>query len=157
VRLHAAAFCCGLAFAVGLGLSGMTRADRVVGFLDVFGRWDPSLALVMGGALAVMVAANRLTRRLGKPVYAASFPLAPPRRIDARLVGGAALFGVGWGLGGYCPGPGLVSIGAVTLPAIVFVTAMALGMVVHNLLMVPRPAPTVAAPDALPGPVTVDR
>jgi hypothetical protein len=154
VRLHAAAFGCGLLFAVGLGLSGMTRADRVVGFLDVFGRWDPSLGLVMGGALAVMVAANRLTRRLVKPAYAASFPLPPPRHIDARLIGGAAIFGVGWGLGGYCPGPGLASIGAATVPAIVFVTAMALGMVVHNLVMAPRATP---APDAVPEPLTVDR
>lgn len=149
MRLNILGFVCGLFFSVGLGVSGMTQPARIVGFLDFFGQWDPTLALVMGGALAVMIAAHRLSGRLGKPVFGSAFPLPAPRRIDARLVGGAAMFGIGWGLGGFCPGPGIASLGAATLPSIVFVAAMAVGMVVHNALFLPRlPARDVVAETA---------
>jgi len=153
VRLNTLAFVSGLFFSVGLGVSGMTQPARIVGFLDFFGRWDPTLAFVMGGALAVMIAANRLLGRLGRPIYGSAFPLPPPTRIDARLVAGAAIFGIGWGLGGLCPGPAIASLGAATLPSIVFVAAMAVGMVIHNAVFLPR----LPARDAIAETATADR
>jgi len=149
VRRNSIAFLSGALFAVGLAVSGMTQPARIVGFLDFAGRWDPTLALVMGGALGVMIVAQRLTRRLSKPVFAGSFPLPSPITIDARLVGGAALFGVGWGIGGFCPGPAVVSLGAATPPAIVFTAAMAAGMVLFFVLCAPKRSPT-------PGPAIAD-
>lgn len=97
----------GLLFALGLGLGGMTQPSRVLGFLDVTGQWDATLALVMAGALGVHALALRLIRRREAPVLAARFPALARTRVDGRLVAGAALFGVGWGLAGYCPGPAL--------------------------------------------------
>ena len=140
MRRNTAAFLSGALFAIGLCVSGMTQPSRIVGFLDFTGRWDPTLAFVMGGALFVMIAAQRLAHRLEKLVFAASFPLPAPTRADARLVGGAALFGLGWGLGGFCPGPALVSLGAATIQAIVFVVAMATGMVLFHALFAPKAA-----------------
>ncbi|WP_437281186.1 DUF6691 family protein [Sorangium sp. So ce375] len=138
----------GLLFAVGLGVSGMTQPSRVIGFLDVAGDWDPSLAFVMAGAISVHFLAYRVLRwrRRGVGVDAAGparaprFPLladraAVPTRndIDARLVAGAALFGVGWGLVGYCPGPALVSLATGSRAVLAFVVAMAAGMVIERL------------------------
>ena len=115
------AFACGLLFALGLGLSGMTQASKVTGFLDVAGAWDASLAFVMLGAVGVFA-----------PVYAWSrrrrAPLLDSGTIDARLLGGAAIFGVGWGISGFCPGPAIASLGALTPAALVFVSAMLVGM-----------------------------
>jgi uncharacterized membrane protein YedE/YeeE len=129
------AFAVGLIFAVGLGLAGMTRPDKVLGFLDVTGAWDPSLAWVMAGATAVFALAWRL--RLGRrtPLWGKDFPDLSSRRIDARLVGGAALFGVGWGLAGYCPGPALVSLAAGAWPTFLFVACMLVGMSLVRLLV----------------------
>ena len=124
------AFASGLVFAIGLGVGGMTQPRKVLGFLDVFGAWDPSLALVMAGAIGVFVPAlwwarGRLAGRLHLPT---------PKDIDARLVIGAALFGVGWGLSGYCPGPALVSLTTLTVPALTFGVAMLAGMRLHRAL-----------------------
>ena len=152
MRLNTLAFSCGLFFAVGLGVSGMTQPARIVGFLDFSGRWDPTLAFVMGAALAVMLGANRLPGRLGKPIYGSAFPLPPPSRIDPRLVGGAAIFGAGWGLGGLCPGPAIASLGAAAVPSIIFVAAMAVGIVIHNVLFLPR----LPARDAIAETATAD-
>ena len=111
VRVQSAvAFVAGLIFALGLGISGMTLPQKVIGFLDVTGAWDYSLAFVMGGAVVVYGIAYQLVRRMEKPRYAAKFHLPTSRKIDWRLLLGAMLFGAGWGLGGFCPGPALVSL-----------------------------------------------
>lgn len=126
------AFGCGLLFSVGLAVAGMTQPTKVIGFLDVGGAWDPSLALVMGGALAVLFAARLVTP--GRPLLAPAYPSLMRRPIDARLVAGAALFGVGWGLSGFCPGPAIASLGAGVHGALVFAAAMVVGMTAHHAL-----------------------
>lgn len=131
----------GLIFAAGLALSGMTQPAKVAGFLDVAGAWDPSLALVMAGAVGVYFAAVQLVRRRGAPLLGGEAPPPPARAIDARLLGGAALFGIGWGASGFCPGPAIVSVGAGSLAALVFVPAMITGMAIHRALTAPRSAP----------------
>ena len=128
----------GLTFGFGLILAGMSDPAKVLAFLDIAGNWDPSLALVMGGAIGVAAPAYALARRrnntwLGKP-----FPSATVVRPDAPLLVGSALFGIGWGLSGFCPGPALVGLGAGYLPAIVFVIAMAIGMGTNTWLPVRR-------------------
>lgn len=125
---HLTASLSGLLFAVGLGVSGMTRPSKVMGFLDLFGAWDASLAFVMIGAIAIYFVLYRLITKRPTPLFDARFHLPTRKDIDVRLVLGAALFGAGWGLGGYCPGPGLVSTAAGVLPAAVFVVSMSLGM-----------------------------
>jgi uncharacterized protein len=118
----------GFLFAAGLALSGMTQPAKVSGFLDFAGDWDPSLAFVMLGAVGVFFVAHRGSQRLQKPLLAAQFPRPPRSRIDRRLVLGAAAFGIGWGLSGFCPGPALVSVGAGARAALWFVPAMIGGM-----------------------------
>ena len=122
------AFVSGVLFAVGLAISGMTDPSKVTGFLDVTGTWDPSLAFVMGAALAVHFVPVRLLLRRGRPWLDTRLHLPTFHDVDARLVGGAALFGIGWGLVGYCPGPALVSAAAGLGQAIVFTVAMLGGM-----------------------------
>ncbi|MBJ6764101.1 YeeE/YedE family protein [Myxococcaceae bacterium JPH2] len=124
----------GLLFALGLGLGGMTDPAKVVGFLDFAGAWDPSLAFVMGGALAVHAPLQRLIRRRRSPVLATEFPARSKARVDLRLVGGAALFGVGWGLAGYCPGPALVSLASGTGTALLFGASMLGGMLLFRIV-----------------------
>lgn len=121
------AFFTGALFAAGLVLGGMTQPSKVLGFLDLFGAWDPSLALVMGGALLIHAPLYHLIRRRRAPLLEAKFHIPTRRDLDPRLITGAALFGVGWGLGGYCPGPGLASLVSGTEP-LVFVAAMIIGM-----------------------------
>ncbi|XYI00959.1 DUF6691 family protein [Sorangium sp. So ce1128] len=146
MRQNALALLAGALFGVGLGVSGMTQPSRVIGFLDVAGDWDPSLAFVMGGAISVHFLAYRALRwqqgaaARGGPARAPRFPLladrlAVPTRtdLDARLFAGAALFGVGWGLAGYCPGPALVSLATGSRAVLAFVAAMAAGMVIEHL------------------------
>lgn len=118
----------GSLFALGLALSGMTRPEKVLGFLSVTGRWDPSLALVMGGAIAVMAPIVFWTRRRGRPVFESSTHEPTLTRVDGRLILGSVLFGVGWGLVGYCPGPALTALVTVSLPTIAFVAAMLAGL-----------------------------
>lgn len=122
-----AALLSGVLFALGLVLGGMTQPAKVVGFLDFSSHWDPSLAFVMGGALLVHAVLYRLIRRRPAPLLERKFHLPERRDVDRRLIAGAALFGVGWGLAGYCPGPGLTSIFAGVLP-LVFALSMAAGM-----------------------------
>lgn len=128
------AFVSGLIFSFGLLLSGMANPEKVLGFLDLFGAWDPSLALVMGGAIAVglpafAIARKRETAFLGEPIN-----LPGKRTLDKRLLLGSLTFGVGWGLAGFCPGPGIVASGALETGAMVFVLAMVSGMLVFKLL-----------------------
>lgn len=119
----------GCLFAVGLILGGMTQPGKVIGFLDLFGAWDASLAFVMGGALGVNYLLRRWTlRSRTRPAFAPAFNEPPESAIDGKLLVGAALFGVGWGLGGFCPGPAVVSLGAASSEALVFTAAMLAGM-----------------------------
>lgn len=133
-----AAFMGGLVFAVGLGVSGMTDANKVIGFLNLAGEWDPSLAFVMVGAIGVHLALYRLILRRQSPLYCDAFHVPTRRDISPQLVGGAAMFGVGWGLGGFCPGPGLVSLAGLGSSAAVFVMFMLAGMMGHRLVHRPK-------------------
>jgi len=128
------AYVSGLIFAVGLGVSGMTHPSKVQAFLDVTGVWDPSLAFVMGGGLLVNFVFFALARRRGAPLLASSFSLPTPRAVDASLLAGASLFGVGWGLGGFCPGPAIVSVVTGEAPVVAFVLAMLAGMLFFDVL-----------------------
>ena len=131
--LALASFACGLMFGVGLVISGMTQPAKVLGFLDVLGVWDPTLAFVMAAALLVSFVGFRVARQRDKPVLAAQ-SLWPSRTdIDRTLLIGSALFGVGWGLAGLCPGPALVNLATLMPEMIVFVLAMAAGLVAKDL------------------------
>jgi len=126
-----AAFAAGLVFGIGLILSGMTDPGKVIGFLDVAGNWDPSLAFVMAGAIAVGFFAFAVARRRAQSVLGGVMHLPQWRDIDARLVGGSVVFGVGWGLAGFCPGPALVSLASGEAKAALFVAAMLGGMALY--------------------------
>jgi len=130
---HLMSFAAGILFAAGLVLSGMTQPAKVIGFLDFTGgAWDPSLALVMVGALAVYGITFRLITRRSKPVMAESFTIPTSNDLSARLFIGAALFGVGWGLSGFCPGPAIVSMGSGMTEALFFVPGMVGGMLLYR-------------------------
>ncbi len=127
-------FLVGLLFGWGLLLSGMTDPGKVQGFLDLFGSWDPSLALVMGGAIAVGVFAFALAKRRSTAFLGGAMQMPTSRSIDKRLVVGSLIFGAGWGLAGFCPGPGIVAMAAGEFKAAVFVAAMVVGMLGFQLL-----------------------
>jgi uncharacterized protein len=130
--VHAiSAFAIGLVFGLGLILSGMTDPGKVVGFLDLAGDWDPSLAFVMGGAISVGFFAFRIAGKRARSFLGDAMQLPSRRDIDARLVLGSVVFGIGWGIGGFCPGPALVSLGAGQQKALWFVLAMLAGMLIH--------------------------
>jgi uncharacterized membrane protein YedE/YeeE len=122
-----AALLAGLLFGLGLDFGGMTRPAVVLGFLDVTGAWNPQLLFVMAGAVAVTAVGYRLVLRRPRPLLAGSFRVPSARGLDVRLLGGAALFGVGWGLVGYCPGPALASLASASPATLGFVLAMAVG------------------------------
>ena len=128
-----AAFLAGLTLGVGLIVSGMISPSKVIGFLDLAGHWDPSLAFVMGGALLVSAAGFAWAQHRGRAALGAE-PLALPARspIDRQLLIGSTLFGVGWGIGGFCPGPGLVGVATLSPDAVVFTVAMLAGMILAN-------------------------
>ena len=121
----------GTLFGAGLTLSGMTDPERVRGFLDVTGTWNPALAFVLAGAILPMAVAWRVAGRMRRPVAADAFDLPATTKVDSRLLAGAALFGVGWGLAGLCPGPAFASLVVRPVPALLFVAAMLGGMAVH--------------------------
>jgi hypothetical protein len=133
MRQPIAAFGAGLLFGLGLTVSQMVNPAKVLGFLDIFGAWDPSLALVMAGAVVPAAAAFRLALRRKAPLLAARFQLPTARAIDLRLMLGAALFGVGWGLVGLCPGPAIAALPLDGLSIPIFVLAMLAGMLGHRL------------------------
>jgi uncharacterized membrane protein YedE/YeeE len=142
MRREIAALLSGALFGVGLLVSGMTKPSKVIGFLDFAGTWDASLAFVIGGGVLIHLVLYRLITKRSSPLLEARFQIPTRKDIDRKLVVGAGLFGIGWGLGGYCPGPGLTSI-AQGGTALGFVGAMIVGMYVHDL-----------AANALPGKVT---
>ncbi|KGE77447.1 DUF6691 family protein [Halomonas salina] len=121
------AYIAGLLFGLGLAISGMTDPARVLGFLDVAGDWDPTLMFVLGGAVVTHFVGYRLAMRRPHPLFASAFQLPTRRDLDGRLLGGAALFGVGWGLSGYCPGPAFASVSGITLPLAAMLVAMVVG------------------------------
>jgi uncharacterized protein len=123
----AVAFAVGIIFSLGLVVSEMINPARVIGFLDVAGRWDPTLLLVMAGALAVTVPIFPMILRRSKPLLAPQFSLPTNTRIDRRLILGAVIFGAGWGLAGFCPGPALAALASASPGVILFVVAMILG------------------------------
>ena len=131
---------CGLIFGTGLLVSGMVQPTKVLGFLDIFGSWDPSLAVVMAAALAVAAPGFLLARNRPRPVLAGQYFWPDKSEIDMPLVLGAGLFGIGWGLVGLCPGPALESLATLSPGVIVFVAAMAGGMLTHDIWQTSRPA-----------------
>lgn len=135
-----ASLLCGFIFGLGLLISGMTQPTKVLGFLDIFGAWDPSLAVVMAAALAVSGVGYVLAQRRTAPMLAPRFDIATKTSIDAPLVAGSALFGVGWGLVGLCPGPALENLATLSPRLIVFCVAMAAGMIAHDAWYAKRPA-----------------
>lgn len=132
--LSVAALASGALFGIGLAMSGMTDARRVLGFLDLFGDFDPTLLFVLGGAVLTTVVSFRFVLRRGNPVLASTFHLSNLRHIDSRLLTGAAIFGIGWGIAGYCPGPALAGLGIASQEALWFVPAMIIGMLLHRLV-----------------------
>ncbi|WP_439587129.1 DUF6691 family protein [Hydrogenophaga sp.] len=126
-------FVVGLLFGVGLLLSGMTDPGKVLGFLDLFGAWDPSLAFVMAGAIAVGFFAFALARKRTTSFLGGAMHMPKSNHIDRRLVLGSLVFGAGWGLAGFCPGPGIVSMASGEMKAAVFVAAMVAGMVIFEV------------------------
>jgi uncharacterized membrane protein YedE/YeeE len=128
MALILASFASGLVFGIGLLISGMSEPAKVLGFLDIFGAWDATLAFVMAGAVAVASVGFALARRQGAPMFAPAFAWPSRRDIDAPLLVGSGLFGIGWGLSGICPGPALVNLAGLSAPIVVFVAAMVLGM-----------------------------
>jgi uncharacterized protein len=140
-----AALMCGLIFGWGLLISGMLQPAKVLAFLDIFGAWDPSLAVVMVAALAVSSLGFELAKRRERPVLAIRSLWPPKMPIDRRLVLGSALFGAGWGLAGLCPGPALENLATGSPRIIAFVIAMAAGMVLHDLWRERRPTMRDAA------------
>jgi len=135
----------GLVFGLGLIVSGMANPAKVLGFLDLAGAWDPSLALVMGGAVGVGLLAFAVASRRRLSLLGAEMRLPTARQIDRRLVGGGLLFGIGWGVAGFCPGPALTALGMGEVKALVFVAAMLAGMGIFELLerLGPRKLPPV--------------
>lgn len=130
----------GVVFALGLALAGMTQPKAVIGFLDFFGDWNPSLAFVMAGAIAVHAVGRRVVLRRAKPLVAPAFNPPPPApTFEPKLIGGSALFGIGWGIAGYCPGPSLVALGTGAPAALVFVGAMIVGSLVERIPGLPEP------------------
>ncbi len=129
----------GAVFGFGLALSQMTDPEKVIGFLDFSGHWDPTLALVLAGAVLVTLISFRFILRREQPVFAIRFHLPTRQDLDRRLIGGAAIFGVGWGLAGLCPGPGVAAIAQGAWQSLVFVAGLALGMLVFRYARQLRP------------------
>ena len=140
-----AGFAAGLVFGIGLTLAQMTNPAKVLAFLDLFGAWDPSLALVMGGAVVVTFCGFRLLRARTAPICDTAMHWPSATAIDARLIGGAALFGLGWGLVGLCPGPAIASLGIAPQRSGLFVVAMLIGMALARWLGKRRAEATAAA------------
>lgn len=134
IKTHLPPLASGLLFGAGLALGGMTDPQRVRGFLDMFGDWDPTLAFVMGGAVLVMAVAWRFVPRMAHPLFSEKFALPDRNDLTPQLIGGAVLFGVGWGIAGLCPGPGFAVLGIAPMEALVFCASLLGGMLLHRLV-----------------------
>lgn len=132
----------GLVFGIGIALSGMMNPAKVLNFFDVAGSWDPSLAFVMGGALVVTFFGYRLVWRRTAPLFGGRFHIPTSTALDRRLIGGSALFGIGWGIAGFCPGAAIPALGTGRWEVVLFLAAVAVGMFLRRLL---SPAPATAA------------
>ena len=128
MKNHLTAFGTGVLFSIGLGIGGMTQPSKIIGFLDVTGNWDPALLLVMAGAVSVFFVMHRLSVARGRPLFAGRFVIPEWKRVDGLLIGGAAISGAGWGLGGFCPGPVVTSLSTGALPVLVLCGGIAVGM-----------------------------
>jgi hypothetical protein len=143
----------GTLFGIGLAISGMTDPTKVLGFLDVAGDWDPSLALVMGAAVAVTMVSFRVILRRRAPLCAPVFQLPASKTIDVRLLAGASLFGFGWGLGGFCPGPAVANLSQATLSSLTFLLSMLAGVAIWEWRKrLPAPWRLASARRASPSP-----
>jgi hypothetical protein len=151
------AFVVGVAFALGLGVGGMTQPARVLAFLDVAGAWDPTLVFVMLGAVAVYAAAFPRVMRRPRPVFGRTFAVPSRRDVDRRLIGGAVLFGVGWGLAGLCPGPALTALASGEPRALLFVAAMVTGITAHRRIERAGAARFATAAATIPAGLAGDR
>jgi len=129
------AFFSGLIFSLGLGISGMTQPQKVQAFLDIFGNWNPALALVMVGAIGVHLIFYRWTLKKEKPLLSKSFEIPKSQEINKRLIFGAAIFGIGWGLAGFCPGPAIASLASLNYEVFLFVIFMIIGMKSRQVLL----------------------
>ena len=138
VKSNIASFFCGILFSVGLGISGMTQPQKVIGFLDVLGEWDLSLAFVMCGAvLSYLVLQLWIQQKVPIPLFGGSFQTSTSKDLDRSLIIGALLFGSGWGIGGYCPGPVITSLGSGSFDAMMFVFSMGIGMLLADKFISP--------------------
>ena len=135
MKTIAASLLCGLLFGTGLAISGMVNPAKVLGFLDITGRWDPSLIFVMAGGVAVFAVGFRLATRRAGPLFAQKFEIPTRRDIDPKLVAGAVLFGIGWGLAGLCPGPALTGLAFGFTKVYAFVAAMVAGSLAYGFWM----------------------
>ena len=133
MKNNIAALIVGIVFALGLGISGMTNPEKVIGFLNIFGSWDASLAFVMAGAIGVHAVAYRLIRRRTSPLFSTEFYIPASTELTPSLIVGAFIFGVGWALAGYCPGPAITSLASFQSRPVVFVVMMSLGMVIFRI------------------------
>ncbi|GGZ57533.1 hypothetical protein GCM10008101_08900 [Lysobacter xinjiangensis] len=133
-KFSLAALFSGALFGLGLAMSGMTDPRRVLGFLDLFGDFDPTLMFVLGGAVATTTLLFRFVLRRGSPVLADTFQLSSLKHVDRKLLAGAALFGIGWGIAGYCPGPALAGLGIGSVEALWFIPAMLAGILLHRVV-----------------------
>jgi uncharacterized protein len=132
LRLNVSSFIAGLLFAIGLGVAGMTQPQKIIAFLDITGSWNPSLMFVMGGALAVHLVSYRIITRRKSPLFDTSFHIPNRSEIDFKLIGGSSLFGIGWGLSGYCPGPAIVALAAPGTLTLAFFLSMLGGMIIFE-------------------------
>ncbi len=133
MRQNLVSFIVGFIFAIGLGISGMTQPQKVVGFLDLFGNWDPSLVFVMIGAILIHLVVYKLFSKRPSPLLSEKWHLPTKKEVTPSLVVGSALFGIGWALAGYCPGPALVSLSSGSIDVAVFVVSMLLGMIIFKI------------------------
>jgi uncharacterized membrane protein YedE/YeeE len=134
-RAYLSIFIAGFLFGLGLVVSGMSNPAKVVGFLDIAGNWDPSLILVMGGGLLVTVPAFHLVLKNPQPLFEEKFFLPTLKAVDSKLVAGAVLFGIGWGIAGFCPGPALAALISLNPLVWLFLAAMIGGMLLHHFLL----------------------
>lgn len=137
-RIPIIEFVAAVLFGLGLSISGMTSPQKVIGFLDIFGDWDPSLMMVMLGAISVNALVYRFVKKMPNPLFSKAFLLPKRQDITPQLVAGSALFGIGWGVAGFCPGPGVVSILTGSQSSIVFIVAMLVGMFLYKVVPVKK-------------------